>query len=248
MLLNEFQGKVVLVTGGTRGIGKAVVDKFMELGADVAFTYNSSKTISDEIENNYENYSNKVKGYQLNLGSLDDISPICKQIVNDFGKVDILVNNAGMTKDGYLSMMKQDNIKSVIQTNLVGMMSVTQVVLPGMLKRSQGSIINISSISGVYGNAGQTNYSASKAGVIGFTKSLAIEVASKNVRVNAISPGYIKTDMLEAVPEGIKENFIKDIPMRRLGDPMEIANVVVFLASSMSSFIVGQNIIVDGGA
>lgn len=247
MIDNEFIGKVVLITGGTRGIGKAVLEAFAKLGADVAFTYNSSKEACETIENQNKNAVGKVKGYQLNLGNVDNITAISKKIIEEFGKIDILVNNAGMIKDGYLSILRKESITSVIEANLIGTMILTQNIIGGMMKRQNGSVINISSISGVYGNAGQCNYAASKMGLIGFTNSLALEVAQRNVRVNAISPGFIKTDMLNSVADGVKNDFIKHIPMRRLGEPEEIANVVVFLASNMSSYITGQNIIVDGG-
>lgn len=247
MFNNCFAGKNVVVTGGTRGIGNAIVRLFASCGANVAFTYRKSTGLCEKIvsENNFS--GTIVKGYQLDLSDVESIKNTSEMIRKKMENIDILVNNAGMIHDGYLVGLKREHINEVIQSDLTGTIYFTQCFVGDMMRRCTGSIVNISSISGVYGNAGQCNYAAAKMGLIGFTKSLALEVASRNVRVNAVSPGFIKTDMMDALPEGILNDYIKRIPLKRLGTVDELANVVLFLASDMASFITGQNIIVDGG-
>lgn len=247
MFRNNFAGKNVIVTGGTRGIGKAVVQMFASYGANVAFTYRNSRGTCERIENEYGSVDSKVKGYHLDLSDADSIKEASQLILKDFENIDVLVNNAGMIHDGYLTVLKKEYISDVIQSNLTGTILFTQNIISGMMRRCTGSVINISSISGVLGNAGQCNYAAAKMGLIGFTKSLALEAAARNVRVNAISPGFIKTDMMDSLTEGILNDYIKKIPLKRLGSADELANVVMFLASDLASFITGQNIIVDGG-
>lgn len=247
MVNDEFKGKNVLITGGSRGIGRATVKRFMELGANVAFTYVSHPEKAQELCEQYRSYQNTIKAYQLDTSKLDEISVICRAIISEMGPMDVLVNNAGMTRDGYLLMSKHDNIIDVINADLTGLILVTQAILPGMIRKKGGSIINISSLAGVIGSPGQTNYSAAKSGVIGFTRTLALEVAAYNVKVNSISPGFIDTDILSTIPADIMEKYMKSIPMQRLGTADEIAKPVLFFASSMSSFITGQNLVVAGG-
>lgn len=242
-----FNGKNVVVTGGTRGIGRAIVRLFASYGANVAFTYRSSNEVCQKIIDENSASGTIVKGYSLDLSNVDSIKKAYEMISKDFDNIDILVNNAGMIHDGYLVGMKREYINDVIQSDLTGTIYFTQCFIAGMMSRSVGSIVNISSISGIFGNAGQCNYAAAKMGLIGFTKSLALEVAARNVRVNAVSPGFIKTDMMDSLPEGVLNDYIKRIPLKRLGTVDELANAVLFLASDYASFITGQNIIVDGG-
>jgi len=240
----DFNSKKVLVTGGSRGIGKATAEIFMEHGAEVAITYNkSSEKMIEDMSSDYKRRGFNFIAYQLDLSDLTEVAPKIKAILKDVGHFDVLVNNAGIARDNYFMMMKKADISDVISVNLVSMLYLTQAVLPSMFKNASGNIINMSSLVAQYGNVGQANYAASKAGIVAFTKSLSLEVAQRNIRVNAISPGYIKTDMLASVKKEVYEN----ITMKRLGLPNEIANVALFLASDMAGYITGQNIIVDGG-
>ena len=220
--------KLALITGGTRGIGKQIALTFAKEGYNIAINY---RTENDDLK--------KTK--------FKDCEQFVKQIVKEFGNIDVLVNNAGITKDTLLMRMKEEDFKQVIDTNLVGTFNVTKNVITYMMKARNGRIINISSVVGISGNAGQTNYAASKAGIIGFTKSLAKEVASRNITVNAVAPGFIETQMTAVLKENIKEEIAKKIPLKRMGTTQDVANVVKFLASSDSSYITGQVIHVDGG-
>lgn len=239
--------KVVLITGATRGIGKQIALTFAQNGFDVAINYRQEnddlKSIKTEIEKN----NVKCLAVQGDVSSFEDCERFVKEIIEEYGKIDVLVNNAGITKDTLLMRMKKEDFESVIDVNLVGTFNVTKNVISYMMKARSGRIINISSVVGVSGNAGQTNYSASKAGIIGFTKSLAKEVASRGILVNAVAPGFIETQMTDVLKDEIKDEIAKSIPLRRMGNSQDVANVVKFLADEESSYITGQVINVDGG-
>ena len=240
-------GKVALVTGATRGIGKQIAITLAKEGYDIALNY---RTDNDELKNTIneiEGYCVKVLPVQGDVSNYDDCERFVKEIIDEFGQIDVLVNNAGITKDMLLMRMKKEDFEQVIDVNLVGTFNVTKNVINYMLKARTGRIINISSVVGVSGNAGQTNYSASKAGIIGFSKSLAKEVASRNINVNCIAPGFIQTDMTAVLKDEVKEEIAKNIPLKRMGVAQDVANAVKFLASSDSSYITGQVIHVDGG-
>ena len=239
--------KLALITGGTRGIGKQIALTFAKEGYDIAINY---RTENDDLKKTKKEVEvNNVKCFtvQGDVTNFKDCEQFVKQIVEKFGNIDVLVNNAGITKDTLLMRMKEEDFKQVIDTNLVGTFNVTKNVITYMMKARNGRIINISSVVGISGNAGQTNYAASKAGIIGFTKSLAKEVASRNITVNAVAPGFIETQMTDVLKEDIKEEIAKKIPLKRMGTTQDVANVVKFLASSDSSYITGQVIHVDGG-
>jgi 3-oxoacyl-[acyl-carrier protein] reductase len=250
-LLNEvrmlnFAGKNALITGSTRGIGKAISVEFAKLGANVIITGRDRKS-AEVLANNIEKEYN-AKAFGIDLDLAGDISKSFEEI-NSFtqGKIDILVNNAGITKDTLFIRMKEEDWNSVINVNLNGTFKVTQQVVKLMIKQRYGRIINISSIIGFIGNIGQANYAATKAGLIGFTKSLAKELASRNITVNAVAPGFIETDMTAELPEDIKAKYLKQIPLNRFGKPEDVANVVLFLASDLASYITGEVIHVNGG-
>jgi 3-oxoacyl-[acyl-carrier protein] reductase len=239
--------KVALITGGTRGIGKQIALTLANVGYNIALNY---RTQNDELENlkkEIESYNVKCLLVKGDVSKFEECEAFVNEIIAEFGQIDVLVNNAGITKDMLLLRMKKEDFCQVIDTNLVGTFNVTKNVISYMMKAHSGRIINISSVVGISGNAGQTNYSASKAGIIGFTKSLAKEVASRNILVNAVAPGFIKTDMTEVLKEEVKEDIAKNIPVKRLGEAQDVANVVKFLVSDESSYITGQVINVDGG-
>jgi 3-oxoacyl-[acyl-carrier protein] reductase len=240
-------GKTALITGASRGIGKAIALLYAREGADIAVT-----NIADDDEfksaiKEIESSGVKVKGYVSNAASFEDSQKLINETVKDFSKIDILVNNAGITRDTLLMRMTEEQWDAVIAINLKSVFNLTKAVIPVMLKQKSGSIINMSSIVGVSGNAGQSNYSASKAGIIGFTKSVAKEVGSRNIRCNAIAPGFIMTEMTEKLPEDVKKSWIDKIPLKRGGTPVDVANTALFLASELSSYISGQTIHVCGG-
>ena len=240
-------GKVALVTGGSRGIGAAIVAKFAEQGANVAFTYLSSEEKATAIANELTKaHGVVVKAYRSDASDFAQAETLVNEVVRDFGNVDILVNNAGITRDNLMLRMTEDQWDQVINTNLKSIFNLTKHILRPMLKARKGSIINISSIVGVTGNAGQANYAASKAGVFGFTKSIAKEVGSRNIRCNAIAPGFIETEMTDALDEKTKETYLAGIPMKRFGKGSEVADTCVFLGSDMASYISGQTISVCG--
>ncbi len=240
-------GKVALITGATRGIGKQIAIKLAKEGYDIAINYRKE---NEELANaKAEIEKNKVKclAVQGDVSNFDDTKRLVDEVINEFGTIDVLVNNAGITKDMLILRMQKEDFESVINVNLTGTFNVTKNVVPYMMKKRSGRIINISSVVGISGNAGQTNYSASKAGIIGFTKSLAKEVASRNILVNAVAPGFIETDMTSVLKDYVKAEIAKNIPLRRMGTAEDVANVVKFLASDDSSYITGQVIQVDGG-
>jgi 3-oxoacyl-[acyl-carrier protein] reductase len=241
------EGKTALITGAARGIGKAIAMKFASEGANIAFTDlaidESGKTLINELES----FGIKAKGYASNAANYDETQETVKEIMNDFGQIDVLVNNAGITRDGLLLRMSEQQWDMVININLKSAFNFIKAVTPIMMKQKSGSIINMSSVVGLSGNAGQANYSASKAGMIGLTKSIAKELGSRGVRANAIAPGFIITEMTGSLPEKVREEWEKLIPLRRCGTPEDVANVSVFLASNLSSYVTGQVIPVCGG-
>lgn len=245
--MNLLEGKVAIITGGTRGIGKGIALRFAQEGADVIFTYVSSEETANAVEKEIEAFGVKAKGYKSNAANMEDAVALIEKVVEDFGQIDILVNNAGVTKDGLLMRMSEDQFDDVIKVNLNSVFNMTKATLKTFLKQRSGSIINMSSIVGVRGNAGQANYAASKAGIIGFTKSIAAELGSRNIRCNAIAPGFIATEMTEKLDPEVVKGWSDSIPLKRPGTPEDIANATVFLASDMSTYISGQVLSVCGG-
>ena len=239
--------RVALVTGATRGIGKEIALELAQNGLDIAINYRSMQEGMEDLKKEIEAYGVRCEFVGADVANFEQCENMVKETVEKFGKIDILVNNAGITKDGLIMRMKKEDFEAVIDINLIGTFNVTRNVIPYMIKQKSGRIINVSSVVGVAGNAGQTNYSASKAGIIGFTKSLAKEVASRNILVNAIAPGFIDTDMTKVLSDNVKEGINAQIPLRRMGKPKEVAKVVKFLASEDSSYITGQVINIDGG-
>ena len=239
--------KVALITGGTRGIGREIAKKFAKEGCNLVLNYVSDNTDVEKIKSEFNEYGIDVLVLKADVSVFSDCENLVKEAIEKFGKIDILVNNAGITKDTLIAMMKEDAFDKVIDVNLKGTFNVTKNVVPYMMKKRNGNIINISSVVGVVGNAGQSNYAASKAGIIGFTKSLAKELAPRNIRVNAVAPGFIDTDMTSVLSDKVKENINLQIPLKRMGKAQEVANVVSFLANDESSYITGQVINVDGG-
>ena len=241
------EGKTAIITGGSRGIGKAIVEVFAKHGANVAFTYSSSAESAKTIEDEVSKEGVKVKCYKSDASNFDDAQNLAADIHKEFGSIDILINNAGITKDNLLMRMSEEDFDRVIEVNLKSVFNMTKAVQRVMLKQRKGSIINMSSVIGLKGNAGQSNYAASKAGVIGFTKSMAIELGSRNIRSNAIAPGFIVTEMTENLGEETIKKYYETIPLKRGGTPEEVANTCLFLASDMSAYITGQVLNVDGG-
>ena len=240
--------KTVLITGGSRGIGKAVAIKFAEKGNQIIINYVSEKTDTEKLKNELlEAGSKDVLLIKADVSNSEDVKNMVKESIEKFEKIDILVNNAGITKDNLLMRMSEEEFDKVIQINLKGTYLVTKEVTKYMMKKRSGSIVNLASVVGVAGNAGQCNYAASKAGIIGFTKSIAKELASRNIRANAVAPGFIETDMTNVLKEEIKENINSQIPLRRMGSAKEVAELVYFLGEDASSYITGQVINVDGG-
>ena len=239
--------QVVIVTGGSRGIGKAIALKYAENGYNVVINYVSENTNIDELKDEFDKYSIESLIVKADVSKAEEVESVVKQAIEKFGKIDVLVNNAGITRDTLLMRMKEEDFDKVIEINLKGTFLVTKAVTPYMMKRRNGRIVNLSSVVGVTGNAGQSNYSASKAGIIGFTKSVAKELASRDIRANAVAPGFIDTDMTNVLSDDVKANINAQIPMKRMGTAKEIANVVYFLGSEESSYITGQVINIDGG-
>ena len=239
--------KVAFITGATRGIGKQIAITLAKEGYNIAINYRKENEELKETKEQIESNNVECLAVQGDVSNFEDTEKMVKQIIEKYGKIDVLVNNAGITKDMLLMRMKKEDFENVIDVNLVGTFNITKNVIPYMMKQKSGRIINISSVVGVSGNAGQTNYSASKAGIIGFTKSLAKEVGSRNILVNAVAPGFIETQMTENLKEEMKQEISKTIPLKRMGKAEDVANVVKFLASPDSSYITGQVINIDGG-
>ena len=233
------EGKLALITGATRGIGKAVALKFAAEGADIAFTYRSENA-AEELSKEIEALGVKAKGYACDVADYEQAHQVVKDAAAEFGHIDILVNNAGITKDGLMMRMTEQQWDEVITVNLKSAFNFTHACTPVMAKQRSGSMINMTSVVGVSGNAGQCNYSASKAGLIGLTKSIAKEMGPRGIRANCIAPGFIATDMTSALPENVREEWVKQIPLRRSGNSEDVANVAVFLASELSSYVSGQ--------
>jgi 3-oxoacyl-[acyl-carrier protein] reductase len=241
------ENKVVLITGASRGIGKAIAEECVNQGAKVVFTYVSSDEKARALEVELTKNGGIAKGHKSDASKFDDAQKLVDDVVAEFGTIDVLVNNAGITRDTLLMRMSEEQWDEVINTNLKSAFNLTKAVQKPMLKARSGSIINMSSVVGVKGNAGQSNYAASKAGLIGFTKSIAAELGSRNIRCNAIAPGFIETEMTEVLDQKVVQDWRNAIPLKRGGSPLDVANVTVFLASDMSAYVTGQTIHVCGG-
>ena len=241
------ENKVALITGGGRGIGRSICESFAENGCNVAFTYNSSKEAAENLVEELKKYDVKVKSYKSDASDHDKSVALIENVISDFERIDVLVNNAGITKDNLLMRMSPSDFKDVVNVNLGSVFNLTKSSIRIFLKQKEGSIINISSIVGVKGNAGQSNYAASKAGIIGFSKSIALELGSRNIRCNVVAPGFIETDMTDSLSDDVLEKWKESIPLKRSGKPNDVGNACVFLASDLSSYITGQVLQVDGG-
>jgi 3-oxoacyl-[acyl-carrier protein] reductase len=240
------EGKVALITGATRGIGKSIAEMYAQQGAKVAFTYAGSVDKAKELEATLSSVT-QIKGYQSDASDFDAAQTLVDEVMAEFGQIDILINNAGITRDNLLLRMSKDDWDKVIKVNLDSVFNLTKAVIKPMMKAKSGSIINMTSVVGISGNAGQANYAASKAGVIGFTKSVALELGSRNIRCNAIAPGFIETEMTAALDEKATQKWNEAIPMKKLGKTTDVANACVFLGSDMANYITGQTLNVDGG-
>ena len=241
------KGKTAIITGASRGIGKGIAKEFALNGANVAFTFSKSIELAKEIEKELKDLGVKAIGYQSDAANYEDSLNLVEKISNDFDSIDILVNNAGITRDNLLMRMQEEDFNQVIKVNLNSVFNMTKAVQKTMLKQRSGSIINMSSVVGIKGNAGQSNYSASKAGIIGFSKSIALELGSRNIRCNVIAPGFIETEMTEKLDEKIIENWRNSIPLKRGGTPEDVAKACVWLGSDMSTYVTGQVLNIDGG-
>ena len=240
-------GKNILITGGSRGIGKSIVEVLFNNGANVGFTFSSSESAANEIAKNLNSSSQKCIAYKSDASKLDQCENLVESFLNDFETIDVLINNAGITKDNLLMRMGEDDFDKVMEVNLKSVFNMTKACQRVFLKNRNGSIINMSSVVGVKGNAGQSNYAASKAGIIGFSKSIAQELGSRGIRCNVIAPGFIKTEMTDNLSDSIIESWTENIPLKRPGESNDVANLCLFLASDLSSYITGQVINVDGG-
>ncbi|MFK8295335.1 3-oxoacyl-[acyl-carrier-protein] reductase [Capnocytophaga canimorsus] len=240
-------GKTAIITGASRGIGRGIAQIFAKHGANIAFTYSASVEAANELEKELNQEGIKAKGYKSNAADFQGAQKLADEVLAEFGSIDILINNAGITKDNLLMRISEEDFDKVIEVNLKSVFNMTKAVQRTMLKQRKGSIINISSVVGVKGNAGQSNYAASKAGMIGFTKSIALELGSRNIRCNAIAPGFIETEMTAKLDEKVIQGWRDNIPLKRGGTPEDVANACVFLASDMSDYITGQVLNVDGG-
>lgn len=245
--MGMLDGKVALITGAARGIGKAIALKFAQEGADVAFTDLVINEAAEETISEIAAYGHKVKGYASNAANFDETHAVVEEILKEFGHIDILVNNAGITKDGLVLRMSEAQWDAVIAVNLKSAFNFIHAVIPSMARQKGGSIINMASIAGQMGNPGQINYASSKAGLIAMAKTVAKEMGSRGIRANAIAPGFIVSEMTNALPEAVREEYIKSIPLKRGGTVEEIANTALYLASDLSSYVTGQVIAVNGG-
>lgn len=241
------EGKTAIITGATRGIGRGIALVFAQQGAHVAFTYSSSEEAAKNLEEELKQLGVTAKGYKSNAADFAQAQELVDDVLATFGTIDVLINNAGITKDNLLMRLSEEDFDSVIDVNLKSVFNMTKAVQKTMLKNRKGSIINMSSVVGVKGNAGQTNYAASKAGVIGFSKSVALELGSRNIRCNVIAPGFIETEMTAKLGEDVVKGWTDAIPLKRGGTPEDVANACVFLASDMSAYVTGQVLNVDGG-
>jgi len=241
------EGKVAIITGASRGIGSGIARVFAQHGAQVAFTYSSSAESALVLENELKSLGVNAKGYQSNAADYEQSHLLVEEVLKDFGTIDILINNAGITKDNLLMRMSEEDFDKVIEINLKSVFNMTKAVQKTMLKNRNGSIVNMSSVVGVKGNAGQANYAASKAGMIGFTKSVALELGSRNIRCNAIAPGFIETEMTAKLNAEVVQGWRDSIPLKRGGSPEDVANACLFLASDLSAYVTGQVLNVDGG-
>ena len=241
------EGKIALITGASKGIGRAIAQKFTEMGAQVAFTYLSSVEKGQALEQELAANGAKVKGYRSDASVFTEAEKLIENVVADFGRLDILINNAGITKDGLLMRMTEEQWDAVLNVNLKSVFNLTKAATKVMMRQKYGSIVNMTSIVGIKGNAGQANYAASKAGIIGFTKSVALELGSRNIRCNAIAPGFIETEMTGELGAAVVEEWKKAIPLKRGGTPEDVANCAVFLSSDQSAYVTGQVLQVDGG-
>ncbi len=245
--MKKLENKTAIITGGSKGIGRGIVERFAKEGCNIAFTYLSSESSAEDVEKIVKSYGVKVKKYKSDASDFDQSNQLIDNVIKDFGTYDILVNNAGITKDNLLLRMDEESWKSVININLNSCFNLTKSAIREFMKKKEGVIINISSIVGIKGNAGQTNYSASKAGINGFTKSVALELASRNIRCNAVAPGFIETDMTSHGDGKLLESWINSIPLKKAGKVVDVANLCLFLASEDANYITGQIIKVDGG-
>ena len=245
--MKTLEGKVALVTGASKGIGRAIAQKFVEMGAQVAFTYLSSVEKGQQLEQELTANGGKAKGFRSDAADTAQAEKLVEDVISEFGKIDILVNNAGITRDGLLMRMSVEHWDAVINTNLKSVFNLTKSATKHMMRAKSGSIINITSVVGIKGNAGQANYAASKAGIIGFTKSVALELGSRNIRCNAVAPGFIETEMTGELDQKVVDEWRKAIPLKRGGTPADVANCVAFLASDEAAYISGQVLQVDGG-
>lgn len=243
----KLQNQVALVTGASRGIGREIALELARQGADVVVNYAGNEQKAKEVVEEITKLGQRAIAIRCDVANSDDVAAMIKTTIDEFGKIDVLVNNAGVTRDNLLMRMKEEEWDAVINTNLKGVFLCTKSVTRPMMKQRQGTIINVASVVGISGNAGQANYVAAKAGVIGLTKTTAKELASRNIRVNAVAPGFISTDMTDELTEEMKESLLKQIPLARLGEPSDIAKVVAFLASGDSAYMTGQTLTVDGG-
>jgi 3-oxoacyl-[acyl-carrier protein] reductase len=240
-------GKTVLITGASKGIGRGIAEVFAAHGADIAFSYLSSKEKADELEKRLSSDGSKTKGYKSDASDFDQAQKLIDDVVSDFGKIDVLINNAGITRDNLLMRMNEEMWDEVIGVNLKSVFNLVKASTRTFLKQKSGSIINITSVVGLKGNAGQANYAASKAGIIGFTKSVALELGSRNVRCNAVAPGFIETEMTDKLDPKTVQGWADAIPLKRAGSPEDVANTCLYLASDLSTYVTGQVLQVDGG-
>ena len=245
--MSLLKGKTIIITGASRGIGKGIATILAQNGADIAFTYSQSVVSANSLIKEIESFGVKCKAYKSNAANFNESQSLIEQILKDFESFDVLINNAGITKDNLLMRMNEEDFDKVIEVNLKSVFNMVKATQRVFLKKRSGSIINISSIVGIKGNAGQSNYAASKAGIIGFSKSIALELGSRNIRSNVVAPGFIETEMTSELSQEIVEKWIQGIPLKRAGKPEDVANLCLFLSSDLSSFITGQVINVDGG-